>query len=173
MDAFAVSMVVGTTSYLARYRAKIRLSFHFGLFQFLMPILGWFAGLEIATLIAAFDHWIAFSLLLFLGLRMIHRAIYHKEEQPKDDPTRGISLIVLSLATSIDALAVGFSLGLLRLRILYPSVVIGIVAATMSLLGIYFGRTLSTKFGKNMEIVGGVILILIGVNILISHLQVF
>lgn len=171
MDAFAVSLGTGTVPHIKGPRPIFRISFHFGLFQFIMPIIGWLVGGYLAYLIAAVDHWIAFLLLAFIGGRMIHTG-FHPEyhDIKRNDPSRGISLILLSVATSIDALAVGFSLALLNVAIWYPSAVIGFVAAAFSLIGMLAGRSLGMRFGKIIEIIGGCILTFIGLRILISHL---
>ena len=171
MDAFAVAIAVGTRLERLCARPVFRLSFHFGLFQFLMPILGWFAGSRIQYLIESFDHWVAFGLLVFIGGKMV------KESRSRDDgnvsmrdPTRKWSLVLLSIATSIDALAVGLGLAVLRVEIVYPSVVIGVVAAAMTMVGMVFGRQLGRRFGKRMELLGGLILIAIGIKIVADHL---
>jgi len=170
MDAFAVSLVAGTLKTIRGPRAHFRLVFHFGLFQFLMPVIGWYAGVKTVHLIAAFDHWIAFGLLAFVGGRMIISGFREQEEVFDGDPSRGYTLIALSVATSIDALAVGLSLGMVQLSIWYPAVVIGLVAAAFSLAGIRLGRKLGAAFGKRIEILGGLILLAIGLRILFSHL---
>jgi putative Mn2+ efflux pump MntP len=170
MDAFAVSLVAGTLKTIRGPRAHFRLAFHFGLFQFLMPLIGWYAGVKIVDLIAAFDHWIAFGLLAFVGGRMLISGFRGDQDAFDGDPSRGYTLIALSVATSIDALAVGLSLGVVRLSIWYPAVVIGLVAAAFSLAGIRLGRKLGVAFGKRMEIIGGLILLAIGLRILLSHL---
>ncbi len=171
MDAFAVSLGVGTTRHATGYRASIRMSFHFGLFQALMPIIGWFAGTTIAPLIAAFDHWVAFALLAFVGIRMICSGLRPETETHESDPTRGFTLVLLSVATSIDAFAVGLSLAMLGVAIWYPVVVIGVVTAFLSLLGCRLGNRLGLRFGKVMEIIGGGVLILIGIRVVLSHLM--
>ncbi len=170
MDAFAVSIAAGTSGKLAGKRAIFRLSFHFGLFQAMMPVIGWYAGIHIAELISSVDHWIAFALLLFVGIRMLMGALATDTETFATDPSRGTSLVVLSVATSIDALAVGLSLAMLRVSIWYPSAVIGIITAGLSVIGIQAGKYLGRKLGSRMELVGGIILILIGCRILASHL---
>lgn len=170
MDAFAVSLAAGTTGRASHPRAMFRLSFHFGLFQFLMPVAGWAMGMNIAVYIEAVDHWVAFGLLAFVGVRMIRAGLNPDERNRKGDPSRGLTLVTLCLATSIDALAVGLSLAMLKVDIWYPSAVVGVVTAGMSLAGIRLGRRLGTAFGKRMEIIGGVILLLIGFRILLSHL---
>lgn len=170
MDAFAVSLAVGTLSQCNNGRARFRISWHFGFFQFLMPILGWLAGSTVASYIEQFDHWVAFGLLAYIGVNMIHSGFKPEAKSFCSDPSRGRMLITLAVATSIDALAVGLSMAMLRVRIIYPSIVIGIVAGAMSILGMRIGNKLGEKFGKTMEIIGGVILILIGVRVLIEHL---
>ena len=171
MDAFAVCLGAGTLRQTNGARPTFRLSFHFGLFQFLMPVVGWFAGTTIVRYIAAYDHWVAFGLLAFVGIRMIRSGLDRNHEIHKDDPSRGWSLILLSIAESIDALAIGLSLALIGVTIWYPAVVIGVVTGLVSWLGLRLGNVLGGKFGKRMEIAGGVVLILIGVRILIAHIM--
>jgi len=170
MDAFAVCLGAGTTQHIKGPRPVFRLAFHFGLFQALMPILGWLVGSTINQWIAPFDHWIAFGLLAFVGIRMIRSGLQNEDEAVTIDPSRGATLIMLSVATSIDAFAVGLSLAVLGVSIILPSMIIGLVAGGMSLLGIFLGGRLGKTFGKRMEVVGGVILIVIGARVVISHL---
>ncbi len=172
MDASAVSMAAGASGQARGGRAAFRLSFHFGLFQFMMPVIGWYLGSTVAPLIAGVDHWIAFGLLAFVGGRMIRAGLSRDEEvSVPADPSRGFTLVALSVATSIDALAIGLSLAMLGVKIWYPSVVIGVVTAGLSLLGLGLGKRLGTLFGKRMETVGGVILVGIGLRILVSHFR--
>lgn len=171
MDAFAVAIGAGLTLKTVDARQTFRLAWHFGLFQALMPVIGWLAGLTVADLITPVDHWIAFGLLAAIGGKMIYEAVHpdrHERERP--DPTRGWALVLLSIATSIDALAVGLSLALLGLNIWYPAVVIGLVAAAFTAAGLHLGRRFGALLGRRMEVVGGVILIAIGLRILIEHL---
>jgi manganese efflux pump family protein len=170
MDAFAVALAAGASGRASRPRAAFRLSFHFGLFQFLMPVLGWFGGSVVASRAARFDHWVAFALLAFIGGRMVRSGLGNPEGAKPGDPSKGLSLIMLSVATSLDALAVGFSIALLRVSVWYPAVVIGIVAAAMTLAGVKLGCRLGLRFGQRMEVAGGVVLIVIGLRILIGHL---
>jgi putative Mn2+ efflux pump MntP len=170
MDAAAVSMSAGGSGLARGKRASFRLSFHFGLFQFMMPVIGWFGGIQLVSYVAPVDHWIAFALLGFVGVRMIHAGLHPDSERPRDDPSKGLSLVMLSVATSIDALAVGLSLAMLEVSIWYPSVTIGIVTALLSLVGLRIGRVFGAKLGARMEIVGGVILFVIGARILVMHL---
>jgi putative Mn2+ efflux pump MntP len=171
MDAFAVAIAAGMTIRPITGRHVFRLAFHFGLFQFMMPVLGWLAGQTLHQWISAFDHWIAFGLLAFIGGKMIWES-FHSEEhrENRGDPTRGWLLLTLSVATSIDALAVGLSLAFLKVSIWTPSVVIGIVAAGMTALGIAFGSRVGARFGSWAERAGGLVLVGIGIRILVSHL---
>lgn len=168
-DAFAVSIGAGVSGVLEEQRSKIRLSFHFGLFQFLMPVLGWLAGIEVAQWIEAYDHWIAFALLAWVGIRMIQSGLKNEPIHEGRDPSRGILLVMLSIATSIDALAVGFSLALLHISIWYPAAVIGFITGGTSFLGILLGQKLSDLIGKTASIVGGILLILIGGHLVAAH----
>ncbi len=170
MDAFAVCLGAGTSGQANGSRPVFRLAFHFGLFQFIMPVLGWFAGMTIVRFIAAYDHWVAFLLLAYVGGRMVWSGIHPEMEAKKSDPSRGWTLVLLSIAVSIDALAVGFSLGLVGVTIWYPAAVIGVVTGLVSWLGLHLGGRLGQKFGKRVEIIGGVVLIGIGVRILLLHL---
>lgn len=170
MDCFAVSLGIGTSPIKKDARTVFRLTFHFGLFQGLMTFLGWLAGSSIVDLISNFDHWIAFGLLVWVGGRMIRESLSTKEEEDPCNPSRGKTLIMLSVATSIDALAVGLSLAFVDGSILVSSLVIGATSVLLSLLGLFIGGRLGCKFGKRMELVGGLVLIGIGLRVLISHL---
>jgi putative Mn2+ efflux pump MntP len=170
MDAFTVAIVTGLTLNPLTKRQVFRLAFHFGLFQALMPILGWTAGSAVYRYIFAFDHWIAFTLLAFVGGRML-RSSFHKEEVKKSpaDPTSGWSLVLLSVATSIDALAVGLSLAMIGSTIVVPSIIIGLVAAFFTVAGMLLGRRIGSLWGRRVEAVGGIILIAIGIKIVVEH----
>jgi len=172
MDAFAVSIAAGTSGRLTGKRATFRLSFHFGLFQAMMPLIGWYVGVHIAHLIQTFDHWVAFGLLLLVGGRMIMASFHSEAETFDKDPSKGFNLVLLSVATSIDALAVGLSLAMINTGIWYPCLIIGIITAGLSVVGIRAGKYFGKKLGPRMELIGGVILILIGLKILASHLTV-
>ena len=171
MDCFAVSLGIGTTKMALNIRPVFRLSFHFGLFQGLMTLLGWLVGSTIAQLIASFDHWIALALLAWVGTRMIIEGFKpDQEEVRRSDPSRGGTLVLLAVATSLDAMAVGLSLAIVNVDILSSSLLIGIISTLLSLVGLMIGARLGKTFGKRMEIVGGVILNGIGLRILITHL---
>jgi putative Mn2+ efflux pump MntP len=151
----------------------MRLATFFGLFQFMMPLIGWYAGQNIlARYIEPFDHWVAFGLLLVIGAKMIYESFKSgkKIKDIKADPTKGLSLFLLSVATSIDALAVGLSLAALQVAILYPACIIGVVAFFMTVLGAKIGPFFGRLIGKRAEFLGGLILILIGVKTLLDHL---
>lgn len=172
MDAFTVAL--GMSAWLEKITAgqTIRLAAFFGVFQFMMPTLGWFAGGRILAFIQQVDHWVAFGLLCLIGLRMILASFRTGETnlRPEYDPTTGLSLLLLSVATSLDALAAGLGLGALRVDILFPAAVIGLVAFLMTVVGIKIGRRLGEAVGKRAELLGGMVLILIGAKILIDHL---
>ncbi len=171
MDAFAVAIVAGLTLSPMTKRHVFRLSFHFGLFQALMPLIGWTAGTAVYKYIADFDHWVAFGLLSFVGGRMILTSFHGDEEKRTTrDPTSGWDLVILSIATSIDALAVGLSLAMIGSRILFPALVIGVVAGVITLLGMVLGRKVGTMWGRRVEAAGGVVLVAIGIRILLQHI---
>ncbi len=175
MDCFAVSLGIGASPSPCTPRSIFRLSFHFGLFQGGMTLLGWLLGSTVVNLIASVDHWTAMLLLSWVGGRMIYEGIFRRDEQTEiecNDPTRGSSLVVLSIATSIDALGVGLSIALLNLNILIAGLLIGLVSLTLSIVGLMGGSRLSSRFGKNMEGLGGLVLIAIGLRIVITHLMV-
>jgi putative Mn2+ efflux pump MntP len=171
MDAFAVALGTGMNLATLTGRHLFRLGFHFGLFQALMPIIGWLAGQSVQQKIAAWDHWIAFALLGGVGGHMLWEAWREeREEKSASDPTRGMSLVLLSVATSIDALAVGFSLSVLGVAIWTPALVIGLVAGVLTVAGMLLGRRAGEHWGPRVEIAGGLVLIGIGVKILVEHL---
>ena len=172
MDAFAVSIASGVSLKRVNLRQTFRLSFHFGFFQALMPVIGWSGGLTVRSLIEQYDHWIAFLLLALVGGHMIRESFHsEKDTKEKNDPTRGITLIILSIATSIDALAVGLSLSILNISIWVPALVIGIVAAIATGVGLHIGKKVGTAshVGQYAELVGGTVLLLIGIRILYEH----
>jgi putative Mn2+ efflux pump MntP len=170
LDAFAVSLCAGAGRKINGARGELRLAFHFGLFQFLMPVLGWLMGLKIEPLIKNIDHWVAFVLLLFVGLKICKES-FDEDETAECDPSRGLNMVMLSIATSIDAFVVGFSFSMLHVNIWYPGTVIGIVTAVLSIAGIYIGKKIGKRIGPKMELAGGVVIVFIGVKILFSHLM--
>jgi manganese efflux pump family protein len=172
MDAFAVAIAAGIVLGTVSGRQTFRLAFHFGLFQFLMPVAGYLAGMSVEGYIKGYDPWLAFVLLGYIGGKMVYEGCRGGGEEGNGgkDPTKGMSLVVLSVATSIDALAVGVGLGVLHQEgIVYPGIVIGVVACTFTAAGLHLGKRLGNVFGKRMEVVGGLVLLAIGVKILFDH----
>jgi putative Mn2+ efflux pump MntP len=170
MDAFAVSIASGVLIKEVKMRNALTIAMLFGLFQAIMPVIGWLAGIGLGCLIAGFDHWFAFGLLTIIGLRMIYESFKLKSKKNKIDPLNILVLFTLAIATSIDALAVGLSLSFLKIAIAQPAVIIGIITFLFSFAGVYIGSKVGHFFEKKIEMAGGLILIGIGVKILIEHL---
>ena len=170
IDAFSVAIGIGATNSKKSWVPVLRLSLAFGVFQFAMPLIGWLAGSTVVDRIQTFDHWIAFALLVLVGGKMIWEGFEKESGREKADQTRGWPLFLLSIATSIDALAVGFSFSLLKIPILFPAVIIGVICFAMTAGGMIFGKGLARVFGKKVEILGGLVLIAIGVKILLEHI---
>ena len=170
MDALAVALATGLVLGRPSPRHVLRLAFAFGLFQFVMPVVGWLAGRSVEAYIREVDHWIAFSLLAFVGGKMLWEARHDEPSRERADPTRGWSLVTLSVATSIDALAVGLTLAMLDVVIWVPSLVIGLVACCFTVIGLFLGTRAGKRWGKRVEVAGGAILIAIGLKILLSAL---
>lgn len=172
MDAFAVSIAISAALKDVSLAQLLRLALYFGLFQSAMLIIGWLAGQSVADYIAGYDHWVAFGLLAFIGGRMIYSGLKGVDKiDTSKDPTRGATVVILAVATSIDALAVGLSFIALGVSIWYPAAVIGAVAFGMTALGMKIGGGLGEKFGDKMEIAGGLVLIAIGAKIVIEHIM--
>ncbi len=170
MDATAVAVATSVALRRVSRRQLFRFAFHFGLFQAVMPALGWAAGRSFHDLIAPWDHWIAFALLGLVGGKAIVEALRGGDAVPAGDPTRGWSLVALSIATSIDALAVGLSFAVLEVSIILPCLIIGLVTAALTGAGMVLGARLGAALGARMRLVGGVVLVAIGVQILGEHL---
>ena len=169
MDSFAVSVASGFSIKLLRRRDALKMALFFGGFQAVMPALGWLAGLSFRHYIEGFDHWVAFGLLAFIGGKMVYESFTLAREEKLTDPPCTSLLLVLALATSLDALAVGLSLAVLRSEIVIPALVIGLVTFVICLVGVYLGHRFGHFFESKVEAVGGLILIGIGVSILIQH----
>ncbi len=168
LDAFAVSIIVGLMLETITPRQVFRLAFHFGLFQFSMPVIGWLIGEELAAYVDGYGSWLAFVLLAFVGGKMLWESRQSGSKNSNSDPTRGAMLLTLSVATSIDALAVGMSMALWGVSVWLPSVIIGLVTATLTIVGIRFGGRLGAGWSHWAEIIGGSVLILIGVRMLLA-----
>jgi putative Mn2+ efflux pump MntP len=171
MDAFAVSIVSGFTIKPLRVKSAIRIAMFFGLFQALMPLVGWAFGIVLKNFITGIDHWIAFTLLNLIGGRMIYESFKIKEKDKGFNPQNLGTLLVLSFATSIDALAVGITLSFLDVGILMPVLIIGIITFLLSFLGVFIGNKFGHFFEKWIGVIGGIILIAIGLKILLEHLS--
>ena len=170
MDAFAVSITSGLTIKSLKINNALKIAVFFGLFQAIMPLIGWLAGLSFRDFISGVDHWIAFGLLSIIGCKMIYESSKMDLNEKKIDPLNIYVLFILSIATSIDALAVGLSLSFLNVSIALPAIIIGIVTFLLSIFGVYFGNRFGHYFERKIEIIGGLILIGIGIKILIEHL---
>lgn len=171
MDCFAVSLAIGTTTKTRLIYAAVIIALCFGVFQAGMTVIGWAAGVSLIGLISAYDHWVAFILLAIIGGKMIWEGIRGGEDEAPLESIRIVPVIVLSLATSIDALAVGISFGVLQTAVLIPVLMIGIVCFGISFAGVMLGERLESFLGNKMEIFGGIILILIGLRILTEHMS--
>lgn len=178
MDAFAVSVSSGICIPNLKFRHGLRAAASFGLFQFLMPLAGYFAGAVFRELIREYDHWIAFGLLAFVGAKMIKEgfevridAACDEEELRRRNILDPGTLVLLSVATSIDALAVGLSFSVLGQPILLPAAIIGVLTFLVCLGGCEFGKRLGTAFERWAELTGGAVLIGIGIKILAEHLS--
>lgn len=171
MDAFAVSITSGFAIKNINNRRFILIPLFFGLFQAVMPLIGWFLGLSIRNIISSFDHWVAFFILFVVGCKMIFQSIRQIPDEKKVDPLNIYVLLTLSIATSLDAFAVGISLSFLKTSIILPIFIIGIITFFLSWLGVYIGKMFGHFFENKIEFLGGLILIMIGVKILIGHLK--
>lgn len=170
MDASAVALGAGANVLARGARFRFRLAFHFGLFQFMMPLAGWLVGARVARYVGNVDHWVAFGILAYVGGRMILEGASGEQPTASRDPSRGLTLVMLSVATSIDAFAVGLSLGMLHADIWWASVTIGAVTGLLSAIALRAGSVLGAAVGRRMEIAGGLVLMAIGTRILIQHL---
>lgn len=172
MDAFAVSIAAGIKLGHVNFRQNFRLAWHFGLFQAMMPVIGWTAGLTIRRQIERYDHWVAFALLLFVAQGMMREAFKGDDDQHDiKDPTKGATMVMLSLATSLDALAVGLTLSMINVAIWTPALIIGIVAAVFTTIGMQLGQRVSRAalVRRYADCIGALVLLAIGLNILREH----
>jgi putative Mn2+ efflux pump MntP len=170
MDSLAVSITSGLAMKELKISKALKIAIFFGLFQALMPVVGWLAGLSLTDLISGIDHWIAFALLSLIGCKMIYESIRLESREKVIDPMNVYLLLMLSIATSIDALAVGMTFAFLEVSIVTPIIIIGVVTFLLSLLGVFVGNRVGHLFEKKIGIAGGLILIGIGIRILIEHL---
>ena len=170
MDAFAVSVASGFTIKTLRVGHALRIALFFAVFQAVMPAIGWLAGLSLRNLISEFDHWVAFILLAAIGGKMIYESFKLESDKKQIDPLRLNVLLTLSIATSIDALAVGVTFAFLKVAIVWPVAVIGLITFGTSFVGVFIGDKFGHIFESKIEFIGGLILIAIGLKILLEHL---
>ncbi|MBS2212171.1 manganese efflux pump [Carboxylicivirga mesophila] len=169
MDSFAVSITAGIS--LKRFKAStmLRISLIFAFFQGVMPVIGWSLGLNFVEIISSYDHWVVFVLLGIIGGKMIYEALQHQEEAHSINIYSNRTICLLGIATSIDALAVGFSFSLLEVHIIYPALIIGVTTFIFSFGGLTIGLKLGSIFRSKIELIGGIILVGIGFKVLIEH----
>lgn len=172
MDAFAVAVCKGLSMKTFDKKKGLIIGIYFGLFQGLMPLIGYLLGTTFQDLITSIDHWIAFILLSFIGANMLKEGLSKKCEK-SNDKIDFKTMLPLAIATSIDALAVGITFAFLKVNIIYAILSIGIITFIMSFIGVKIGNKFGNKYEKKAQIFGGIILILIGLKILLEHLGVF
>jgi len=170
MDCFAVSVAGGATTAKPKVIDALKVGFFFGLFQTVMPLIGWYIGFSFKSLIENVDHWIAFGLLCAIGIKMIYEALRNKSENKKINLIRLPTLLILSVATSIDALVVGISFSLLNISLYISVAIIGLFAFVFSISGYFIGNKIGQFLKNKVELAGGFILTGIGIKILIEHL---
>lgn len=171
MDAFAVSICKGLAMKKMDWRKAIIVGLYFGIFQALMPVIGYFLGTTFESLVTRVDHWIAFILLVIIGGKMIKEA-FDKNSDSCNDSVNFKTMVVLAIATSIDALAVGITFAFLQTDIVLAASLIGVVTFILAVIGVKIGNQFGVKYEKRAELIGGIILILIGIKILLEHLGI-
>ena len=171
MDAFAVSVCKGLAMKKMSWKKAIIIGLYFGIFQAVMPVIGYFLGTTFERFITNVDHWVAFILLVGIGINMVKEA-FDKESENRNDNVDMKTMLVLSIATSIDALAIGITFACLKIHIVMPVITIGLITFIISIIGVKIGNRFGDKYEKKAEIMGGVILILLGIKILLEHLGI-
>lgn len=171
MDAFAVSVCKGLAMKKMSWKKAIIIGLYFGIFQAVMPVIGYFLGTTFERFITNVDHWVAFILLVGIGINMVKEA-FNKESENRNDNVDVKTMLVLSIATSIDALAIGITFACLKIHIVMPVITIGLITFIISVIGVKIGNRFGDKYEKNAEIMGGVILILLGIKTLLEHLGI-
>ena len=170
MDAFSVSISRGISLKICRVKHAFWMALFFGAFLAIMPIIGWVSGMQLQTVISTLAPWIAFVLLLIIGLKMIYESFQMEDEDSSCKIFSFKELFILAIATSIDAFAVGVSFAFLNMSIWIPVLIIGIITFVLSFIGVYIGKKVGHLFESKIEILGGLILIAIGFKILLEHL---
>ena len=171
MDAFAVSICKGLSMKKMNWKKALIIGAYFGIFQGLMPLIGYFLGATFQNLVTQIDHWVAFVLLLFVGLKMLKEAFSNDSENINDDVDFK-TMIVLAIATSIDALAIGITFAFLQTNILLAVLAIGFITFAVCVIGVKIGNKFGDKYERKAETVGGLILIFMGIKILLEHLGI-
>ncbi len=172
MDAFSVSICKGLTTKVFSWRMALVCGLWFGLFQALMPTMGYFLGAQFQEMIEAYDHWIAFSVLALIGANMIREALSKKEEESTNTALDFKTMFLLAIATSIDALAVGVSFACIQVKLWSSVLIIGLTTFVFSVLGVKIGNVFGARYEKSAGVFGGIILIIIGLKILLEHLGI-
>ncbi|MCW2254505.1 putative Mn2+ efflux pump MntP [Providencia alcalifaciens] len=176
MDAFAVAVCKGAVLHKPRFREILRTGFIFGFIEAITPIIGWGIGILASQYVIRWDHWIAFALLFILGSRMIWQGFKAKKDDEcctKSSRHSSMSLVISAIATSLDAMAIGLGLAFLQVDIVHTAMTIGLMTMIMATIGMMIGRYVGPLLGKKAEIIGGLVLVGIGFNILLEHLQLF
>lgn len=171
MDAFAVSICKGLSMKRMNWKNAIIIAFYFGVFQAIMPVIGYFLGTTFENFVTAVDHWIAFILLSFIGGNMIKES-FNSEDEDKNDRVDFKTMIVLAIATSIDALAVGITFAFFDVNVIVAVSIIGVITFFISLLGVKVGNKFGDKYQNKAELMGGILLVLLGIKILVEHLNI-
>ena len=171
MDAFAVAVCKGLSMKKMEWKKAVIVAFYFGGFQALMPVIGFFLGVSFEELVTKVDHWIAFILLGIIGINMIKEA-FDKEKETINDSIDIKTMTILAIATSIDALAVGITFAFLKVDLLTAVTLIGVITFALSLMGVKIGNKFGDKYERKAELIGGIILILMGLKILLEHLGI-
>ena len=171
MDAFAVSICKGLSLKTMSWKKAIIVGLYFGFFQALMPLIGYFLGATFESVVTKVDHWIAFILLGIIGINMIKEA-FGNDEENQNDKVDFKTMIMLAIATSIDALAVGITFAFLKVNMAIATIMIGIVTFAICVIGVKIGNKFGDKYERKAEVVGGLILIFMGIKILLEHLGI-
>ena len=171
MDAFAVSICKGLSMKKLEFRKAIVIALYFGIFQAVMPIIGYYLGERFESLVTSIDHWIILGLLVFIGANMIKES-FEKENTEANDNVDMKTMLILAIATSIDALAVGITFAFFEINVISVVLAIGIITFILSVIGVKIGNKFGEKYKRKSEFVGGLILILIGIKVLMEHLGI-
>lgn len=167
MDALSVSLCKGLSMKEMKWKNAIIIGLYFGIFQAVMPCIGYFVGTKFQSAIENWSHWIALVLLVLIGINMIREALFGDEEV--NDKIDFKTMIILAIATSIDALVVGVTFAILKSNIIIPVIIIGVITFIMSVVGVKIGNLFGNKMGRNAEVLGGIVLIIIGIKIVVEH----